>query len=105
MEHNQMPIEPVPQKIVEKKVGGRPKTRTEEDKKAQLRKASANFYKKHTEQKKQERRHNYNQTNGIDPNRVRIQCPYIRRDGSQCPTTTFNQYCSDHTPKRAVNPP
>lgn len=94
-----MPIEPVPQQIVEKKGRGRPKTRTDEDKKAQLRKASNKFYAGHAEQKRVEHKNYYIAKKGIDPNRVRIQCPYIRRDGSQCPTTTFNQYCSDHKPK------
>jgi predicted metal-dependent hydrolase len=105
MDRNDPPVEAMQHEIVEQKVGGRPKTRTEEDKKAQLRKASAKFYEKHTEKKKQDRRNLYNRQNGIPADRVRAQCIHIKRDGTQCPTTTFNQYCFNHTPKRAANLP
>ena len=101
MEHNEPPVEPIQQDNVEKKDRGRPKTRTEDDKKAQLRKASNKFYAGHADQKRVEHKNYYNAKNGIDPNRIRIQCPHMKKDGSQCPRTTFNAYCAHHKPKIA----
>lgn len=104
MELDQHPIKPEkPQETVEKKALGRPKTRKDEDKKAQLRKASAKFYAGHKVEKNAEHKANYIQKNGIDPNRVRIQCPHMKKDGSRCTRTTFNAYCAHHKPKRVVN--
>ena len=79
---------------------GRPRVRTDAEKKAAISSEVLKHYYKNKPKLNEESRRRKLLSKGINPDdHIKQQCNFLKKNGDQCLKMVYNDFCYQHTPK------